>query len=86
MLESVINSDCLTELKKLLLQNVLTTDAKINATVLDTFMKAISNHCHCLKTLDLSQNNLGAPGASILGRVMSEHNYETQFRATGLVE
>ena len=73
VLESVINSDCLTELKKLLLQNVLTTDAKINATVIDTFMKAISNHCHCLKTQDLSQNNLGVPGASILGRVLSEH-------------
>ena len=73
MLERVIDSGSLDRLRKLLLQNILTSDAKINAKVLNTFVKALATHCHCLKTLDLSQNNLGVHGASILGRVMSDH-------------
>ena len=41
--------------------------------MLDTFVKALANHCHCLKALDLSQNNLGVHGTSTLGRVKSDY-------------
>ena len=60
-----IDSGSLAGLRKLILQNVLTSDANVNATVLDTFVKALATHCHCLKTLDLSQNNLGVATWSI---------------------
>ena len=73
MLERIIDSSSLDGLRKLLLQNVLTSDAKANAKVLDTFVKALATHCHCLKILGLSQNNLGVHGTSILGRVMYDH-------------
>ena len=73
VLQTAIASDSLAGLRKLLLQNTLTTDAETNATGLETVVKALSIHCHHLQKLDLSQNNLGVPGASILGRIMSEH-------------
>ena len=73
-LETAIDSDSLTNLRKLFLKNTLTSDAERNATVLHTFVKALSLHCPNLKKLNLSQNNLGLPGAKALANIMSEHN------------
>jgi Ran GTPase-activating protein (RanGAP) involved in mRNA processing and transport len=61
-LESAVRGDVFAKLKDLYLGGSLTSDADTNAKWLGT----ISDHCPNLEILDLSNNNLGVPGASKL--------------------
>ena len=64
-LESAVRGDVLAKLKYLNLEGSLTSDADTNAKWLAT----LSDHCPNLKNLDLSNNNLGVPGASALAKL-----------------
>ena len=68
------NSLCgcvLSNLERLFLSGSLTSDPDTNASWLTTLGEALSAHCPHLIKLDLSQNNLGVPGAIALARVIS---------------
>ena len=81
-LENAIRDDLLSQLSWLSLQGSLTTDADTNAAWLTTFVEALSVHCPQLRTLDLSQNNLGVPGATALAGVVSKIQHkQPQFFA-----
>ena len=43
-----------------------------------TFVKALSAHCPHLRRIDLSQNNLGVPGATALAQVISRLQHQSQ--------
>jgi Ran GTPase-activating protein (RanGAP) involved in mRNA processing and transport len=64
-LESAVRGDVLAELENLYLEGSLTSDADTNAKWLAT----LSDHCPNLERLDLSNNNLGVPGASALAKL-----------------
>ena len=64
-LESAVHGDVLAKLEYLNLEGSLTSDADTNAKWLAT----LSRHCPNLKHLDLSNNNLGVPGASALAKL-----------------
>ena len=64
-LESAVRGDVLAKLKNLYLRESLTSDADTNAKWLAT----LSGHCPNLKLLDLSNNNLGVPGASAIAKL-----------------
>ena len=68
-LQSAVGSDLFAKLELLNLSGSLTSDAGINAEWLTTFVDALSAHCLLLSDLDLSDNNLGIPGASALSRI-----------------
>ena len=70
-LEYSLCDGVLSNLEWLCLSGSLTSDADTNASLLTTFGEALS-HCHHLRKLDLSQNNLGVPGAIALARVISK--------------
>ena len=59
--------------KWLFLERTFTRDSDIGPEQVTNFLNALSKHCHCLKMIDLSQNNLkvSESGASILGKIMS---------------
>ena len=77
-LESVVLDDQLSKVEKLNLEGSLTSDADTNVAWLTTFGEALSAHCPHLETLDLSQNNLGVPGATALARVISRLQHQSQ--------
>ena len=64
-LESAVRDDVFAKLEYLNLEGSLTSDADTNAKWLAT----LSGHCPNLKSLDLSNNNLGVPGASALAKL-----------------
>jgi hypothetical protein len=64
-LESAVRGDVLAELENLYLEGSLTSDADTNAKWLAT----LSGHCPNLESLDLSNNNLGVPGASAVAKL-----------------
>ena len=64
-LESAVRGDVLAKLVTLDLEGSLTSDADTNAKWLAT----LSVHCPNLEYLDLSDNNLGVPGASALAKL-----------------
>ena len=63
--ESAVRGDMLAKLKKLELSGSLTSDADTNA----KWLAILSGHCPNLKGLDLSNNNLGVPGASAVAKL-----------------
>ena len=65
-LENLVCDGVLSNLKRLDLSGSLTDDADANASWLTTFGEALSAHCPHLMSLDLSDNNLGNPGATAL--------------------
>ena len=69
MLENAVRDDLLAELERLNLAGSLTSDADTNAAWLNIFGEVLSVHCPRLERLDLSDNNLGVPGASALSRI-----------------
>ena len=73
-LENGVNAGWLTNIYKMNLSGSLTDDADVNAAALATFLKSLSDHCTHFNNLDLSDNNLGAPGASALAIAISQHN------------
>ena len=90
-LEDAASGQSLANLEQLHLQKSLTSDADINGALLATSMEALLSHCPSLRRLDLSQNNLGVPGASALARILSQHKnlalppppYSTLFNSSG---
>ena len=70
-LENLVCDNVLSNLNRLDLSGSLTDDADTNASWLTTFGEALSAHCLHLWTLDLSDNNLGNPGATALARVVT---------------
>ena len=56
------------------LNGSLSKDADFNAAWLVAFLETYC--CRKLSFLDISQNNLSVPGASVLGRVISEHHLQ----------
>ena len=77
-LETVVRDKLLPKLKFLYLVGSLTCDADTNAASLTTFIEALSTHCPHLERLDLSENNLGVPGASALAKVISKLHHHSQ--------
>ena len=70
-LENLVCGGVLSISNQLDLSGSLTDDADTNASWLTTFGEALSAHFAFLKTLDLSNNNLGNPGATALARVVT---------------
>ena len=77
-LENVVRDNLLSKLEFLHLVGSLTSDADTNAAWLTTFVEALSTHCPHLWRLNLSENNLGVPGASALARVISKLHLHSQ--------
>ena len=75
-LENSLCDGVLSNLEWLDLSGSLTSDVDTNALLLTTLGETLSAHCPHLMILDLSQNNLGIPGAIALARVISrlQHN------------
>ena len=71
-LENVQFNASLAHLNELCLQRCLTSDADINGALLATSFEIILACCFYLSNLDLSNNNLGVPGASAFARVISQ--------------
>lgn len=71
-LEKAIHSGKLANLRQLDIIRSLTSDADINGALLATLMEAILSHCPHFNNLDVSDNNLGVPGAIALGRSVSQ--------------
>ena len=69
-LERAVVSGVLVNLSGLVLSNTLTGDADINGAILATCLTPITSHCPHLVGLELSQNNLGVPGACALGETL----------------
>ena len=86
VMEGAICSGLLANLGQLYLQNSFTNDADINGDLLTTFLKALSDHCPQMLTLDLSHNKLGVLGASALGRILSQRKNEISWRNPQLPE
>ena len=73
-LENTVSAGWMANLKDLNLSGCLTNDADTNAAVLVSLLKSLSAHCPHLDGLDLSDNDLGIPGASALAAAISQHN------------
>ena len=88
-LESAVRGDLLAKLKYLNLKGSLTSDADTNAKWLATFLHALSDHCPNLADLNLSNNNLGEPGASALANLECDqlhlHINKTNLGDKGLI-
>ena len=69
-LERAVISGEIVNLQCLFLSNTLTDDADINAALITTCLRPITSHCPHLRYLDLSENNLGVPGAVALGEAL----------------
>ena len=68
-LENAVNGDLFAKLKFLVLESSLTSDADTNVAWLTTFVEALLTHCPHLFYLNLSDNNLGVPGASAVSKI-----------------
>ena len=77
-LENIVRDNLLSKLESLDLLGSLTNDADTNAAWLTTFVDALSTHCPHLERVDMSENNLGVPGASALARVISKPLHYSQ--------
>ena len=70
-LEVAIQARTFIDLESLRLSNTLTDDADINGALLATLLPSIASHCPHLMYLHLSRNNLGVPGASAIGKLIT---------------
>ena len=81
-LEDAVHAGTLANLESLYLAGTLTSDADINGAVLTTFLSSLSSHCPKMCFLDLSNNNLGVPGAKAVGAACSQltkHNIQLTY-------
>ena len=67
LLEKTLTDNTFSSLKTLKLKNTLPDNAAMNGRLLTNLLPTIASHCPNLKKLDLSQNNLGVPGACAVG-------------------
>ena len=70
-LETTIQSSSLINLERLDLSHTLIDSADVNGKLLTTLLPSIATHCPHLKDLNLSNNNLGVPGACAVGEAFS---------------
>ena len=70
-LEAAIQARTFVNLESLDLSNTLTDDADINGALLATLLPSIASHCPRLRYLNLSKNSLGVPGASAVGKLIT---------------
>ena len=82
-LENAVRGDLFSKLTELKLVGSLTSDADTNAAWLTTFVEA---HCPDLMSLNLSDNNLGVPGASAISNIFeqNDHRYTICLNKTNL--
>ena len=73
-LKAAIQARTFVDLQGLRLSNILTNDADINGALLATLFISIASHCPRLWDLDLSKNNLGVPGASAVGELITKRS------------
>ena len=78
-LEVAIQARTFVDLERLSLSNTLTDDADINGALLATLLPSIASHCLSLRNLDLSKNNLGVPGASAVGELVTNSRNELRL-------
>ena len=76
-LEKATRAGILTFLVSLSLRGSLTNDTDTNGMLLLTLVEIFRTHCPYLRDLDLSGNNLGVPGATALGKTLSQY---TQYK------
>ena len=74
-LENAVRGDLFAKLTELDLEGSLTSDADTNAAWLTTFLEARSAHCPHLRSLNLSDNNLGVPGASAISKIFEQNDH-----------
>ena len=72
-LKAAIQARTFVDLMILSLPNTLTDDADINGALLAILLPSIASHCPHLEHLDLSKNNLGVPGASAVGELVTNN-------------
>ena len=82
-LEDAIRADSLSSLDELIIQQTLTPDQDINGAILIMLCDSLSTHCPQLTHFDVSNNNLGIPGAQAIGRGL--HHIYTQQKGFTLV-
>ena len=73
-LEALLNAmygSLFINLKALSLRGSLNDSADVNATLLTSLAECLSGYCPQLEKLDISENNLGVPGARALNTVLS---------------
>ena len=73
-LQNAVHDGSFPHLEYLDLEGSLTCDTVANA----AFIEALSAHCPRLWLLDLTQNNLGVPGAAALAKVISMIQHQSQ--------
>ena len=71
-LEKAVRADLLPDLEVMFLDGCLIGEAEGDATILESFLDALSVHCADLFQLVLSENNLGVPEMLALGSGMSK--------------
>ena len=69
--EIAIQAHIFVDLERLSLPNTLTDDSDINGALLATLLPSIASHCLRLEYFNLSENNLGVPGASAVGELIT---------------
>ena len=69
--EELIQNGKLDNLVILELQNSMTHDPDINGALLTILVETLLFHCHYLRCLNLSDNNLGVPGAQAVSQALS---------------
>ena len=84
--ENAVRGDLFAKLTDLDLEGSLTSDADTNAAWLTIFLEALSAHCPHLRILNLSDNNLGVPGASAISKIFeqNDHRYKLCLNKTNL--
>ena len=74
-LQDTVECGSLAQLEILLLQASLAYDAKENIEFLKTFAPSLSSHCHKLRELDISRNDLGEPGSPFVCALVGTFTY-----------
>ena len=81
-IQDAVADNLFSELMRVYLKGSLTSDACTNA----VFIEALSAHCPKLADLDLSENNLGASGASALAQAVSRIQLRSRSETDGYVQ
>ena len=88
-LETIIQASSLVNLERLDLSHTLIDNADVSGKLLTTLLPSLATHCPHLEDLDLSNNNLGVPGACAVGEafpllVSSKDEFELNLSDTNM--
>ncbi len=89
-LEKAVCAGSLVNVRQLHLSSSLAEDTDVNSVILGTLLSALATHCPNLSDLDISENNLGVPGACGVGEAFAQlaanrKELELNLRETNLV-